>query len=124
MRSRQSGRAAGLAVAVTRLGRNPLAEKALLALEELVQECRYRPPRRSFMIRFTLAYLWSLGRGEKAPFDEFWGALAKEHWRFREANNALGSIYRHVGIERDEGLAMRLWSERQREEDAIRAKGG
>jgi hypothetical protein len=108
---------------VTPPGRNSLAEKALLALEELVQECRYRPPRRSFMIRFTLAYLWSLGRGEKKPFDEFWEALAREHWRFREANNALASIYRHVGIERDNDLTMRLWSERQREEEAIRAKG-
>ena len=31
----------------------------IVALEEVVQECRYRSPRRSFALRFALAYLWA-----------------------------------------------------------------
>jgi len=102
---------------------HPLTEKALLALEELVQECRYRAPRRSFMIRFTLAYLWSVSRGDREPFDEFWTVLqSNELWRFQQANYALAAIYHCVGVKRDEDLAMRLWHKRQLEEEANRKK--
>src|SRR5438128_5531025 len=52
-----------------------LRDKALLALEEIVQEARYRRPRRSFALRFALAYLWAYAGGKRDPFDELWRAL-------------------------------------------------
>ena len=68
-----------------------LTEKALLALEEAVQECRYGTPRRSFAHRFALAYLWSMSRGDRAPFDALWKALGadKTPWSFSGADTAL-----------------------------------
>ena len=54
-----------------RLNQDQLRDKALLALEDAAQECRYRAPRRSFLLRFALAYLWSISRGDRAPFDSF-----------------------------------------------------
>jgi hypothetical protein len=99
-----------------RFGTN-LTEKALLALEEAVQECRYGRPRRSFAHRFALAYLWSRSRGDRAPFDEYWQALGADHspWSFSVADNALLGIYQALGVGRDHQVAHRLWSEMDRE---------
>lgn len=100
-----------------------LAEKALLALEEVVQECRYRAPRRSFMLRFTLGYLWAVRCGDRGPFDEFWSVLtAGELLRCQQAGWALARIYRYLDIERDEDVARRMWRKRQEEEQAARKK--
>ena len=95
-----------------------LREKALLALEEAVQEARYRCPRRSFALRFALAFLWSQARAEKGmgagagreAFDGFWAALAREDmWRFGACDRALQEIYNAIGAERDHEVAMSLW---------------
>ena len=103
---------------------HPLTEKALLALEELVQECRYRAPRRSFMVRFTLAYLWAVRCGDRGPFDEFWAALeAGDLWRCQQAGWALARIYRCLGVERDQDVAKRMWRKCQEEHEATRKKG-
>ena len=90
-----------------------LSEKALLALEEAVQLCRYQSPRRSFAYRFALAYLWSLRPGDRAPFDEMWKALGadKTPWSFSAADTALLGIYNALGLPRDPGVAHRLWSD-------------
>jgi hypothetical protein len=94
-----------------------LRDKALLVLEEAVQEARYRVPRRSFALRFALAYLWSVGGGPKEPFNHFWCEIGREDvWRFRQADQALECIYRLVGVERDPDMFMELWRVRQAEE--------
>lgn len=104
-------------------GPDQLRDKALLALEEIVQECRYRRPRRSFAIRFALAYLWAMGGTDRRPFEQFWRVLGDEKspWSFSSANGALLGIYRALGIERDEEVSMALWQRFQAEE-GTRAK--
>lgn len=101
-----------------RYAANNLRAKALLALEEAAQECRYGQVQRTFAIRFALAYLWSLAPSSREPFDEFWKALAETTmWRFGSADRALSGIYQQLGIQRNDELAMSLWqraNERQR----------
>lgn len=90
---------------------------AIVALEEAVQECRYRKPRRSFAIRLALAYLWSLRPTEREPFDTFWRAIAADGMhRFSTADHAFTAIHRHLGLKRDEALFMRVWQRRYEEE--------
>ena len=89
-----------------------LRDKALLALEDAVQECRYRTPRRSFAVRFALAYLWAYdGRANRAPFEALWRALGapKSPWSFNCADSDLLLIYRRLGIERDEKVSREMW---------------
>lgn len=101
-----------------------LRNKALLALEDALQELRYRKVRRSAALRFTLAYLWTCSRGDRAPFDEFWHALASTTpWRIGTADGALRKIYREVGVDRDEDLPMRMWKRAQAEFNPIDANG-
>jgi hypothetical protein len=94
-----------------------LKAKALLALEEALQELRYRPIRRSMALRFALAYLWASSGSDRAPFDDYWRALADERmWRFSAADRAMIGIYTAVGLKRDDAVMMRLWEARHREE--------
>ena len=99
-------------------GPEQLRDKALLALEEVVQECRYRTPRRSFAVRFALAYLWAYASSDRKPFELLWRALGAEHspWSYSRAETALQHLYRTLGLERDEAVAMRLWEARFGEE--------
>ena len=102
-----------------RFGADQLRDKALLALEDAVQECRYRTPRRSFLLRFALAYLWSISlRDDRGCFDSFWVAMGQPHspWSFSVANNALGWIYAALGLERPEAIGWEMWGRRQAEE--------
>ena len=94
-----------------------LTEKALLALEEAVQECRYGTPRRSFAHRFALAYLWSMSRGDRAPFDALWKALGadKTPWSFSGADTAMLGVYIALGLKRDHEVAHRIWSQLEAE---------
>src|SRR4051794_33960890 len=94
-----------------RLGADQLREKALLALEDAVQECRYRTPRRSFAVRFALAYLYACSDVERAPFDDLWRDLGspKSPWSFSVADGDLLRIYRALGLPRDEQVSTRLW---------------
>ncbi|MGZ8347914.1 MAG: hypothetical protein ACXWUP_12460 [Allosphingosinicella sp.] len=96
-----------------------LRDKALIALEEVVQECRYRRPRRTFALRFALAYLWASGGAQRAPFEQFWRVLGdqKSPWSFSAANGALLAIYRALDLERDEEVAMALWKRCKTEEE-------
>jgi hypothetical protein len=105
-----------------RFTREELILKALLALEDAIQECRYRRPRRSFAIRFALAYLWANSRGDRRHFDELWNVLGSEHkpWSFGSADHALGWVYKGVGVERPENLPMEMWGRWSRE----RGRGG
>jgi hypothetical protein len=102
------------------LSAEQLRDKALLALEDAVQECRYRTPRRSFAIRFALTYLWATSTADRRPFEEFWRALGAEKspWSFGVANSGLSGIYRALGVERKDEVEMAFWGRRRREEEA------
>ena len=95
-----------------------LRDRALLALEEAVVECRYRRPRRSFALRFALAYLWATSGADRGPFEVFWTAIGhdKTPWSFGVADGALLAIYVALGLERDGRAAMALWERREQEE--------
>src|SRR5687767_9995330 len=101
-------------------GPNELRAKAFVALEDAVQECRYRQPRRSFALRFALAYLWATSGADREPFEKFWRALGdpKSPWSFGIADSALVAIYRALGLERDHDLAMRMWQRHFRDEQS------
>jgi hypothetical protein len=104
-------------------GPDQLRDKALLALEEAVQECRFRAPKRSMALRFALAYLWAYRPSDRRPYEDFWQALAKEDmWRFSSADGALSHIYRLLSVKRDDDLAMRLWEKAGAEERRKRAE--
>jgi hypothetical protein len=46
------------------------------------------------MLRFCLAYLWSISRGDRGPFDSFWTAMGQEQspWSHAAADMALTGI--------------------------------
>jgi hypothetical protein len=82
-----------------------LRDKALLALEEALADMRAKRPRRSIALRFALAYLWTISRGERSPFDSFWRDLERrEPWSYGCAEAALRHIYHVLGVQRDEDL--------------------
>ena len=101
-------------------GPNELRAKAFVALEDAVQECRYRQPRRSFALRFALAYLWATAGADREPFEKFWRALGdpKSPWSFGIADRALAAIYRALSLERDHDLPMRMWQRHFRDEQS------
>lgn len=100
-----------------RLAADQLRDKALLALEEVLQETRFRIVRRSFALRFALAYLWAYKPKDRAPFDDFWQAVVLDTmWRFETADGALSRIYVALGVPRDMEIAMTLWERRFAEE--------
>jgi hypothetical protein len=89
-----------------------LRDKALLALEDAVQECRYRRPRPSYAVRFALAYLWAYGGGgDRRPYDDFWRAMRerKSPWSFSAANGCLLGIYVTLGLDRDHAVESAMW---------------
>jgi hypothetical protein len=94
-----------------RLLTEQLRDKALLALEDAIQECRYRTPRPSFAVRFALAYLWVYSGADRAPFDELWKCLRAEKscWNFSSADRALLEVYLTLGLERPEDPALAMW---------------
>jgi hypothetical protein len=93
-----------------RIGPDDLRDKALLALEEALQDLRYLKARRSIAVGFALAYLWACRLGDRRPFDDFWRALGETSpWRLDVADRALLTIYRTLGVERDEELSWRMW---------------
>ncbi len=94
-----------------------LRGKAILALEEAVHDCRYGRVRRTFAVRFALAYLWSQAGGDRAPFKQFWDVLdsANEVFRFSTADRALLEIHGRLGIDRDHARSMEIWGLCQKE---------
>jgi hypothetical protein len=88
-----------------------LQAKALLALEEICADCRYREPPRTYAVRLALAYLWSLSGGSSDPFLEFWRELANDNqlFRWKQTDNALTHIYAAVGADRDGQLSWHAW---------------
>jgi hypothetical protein len=80
-----------------------LRDKALHALEEVLEESRSGPVRRSFALRFTLAFLANFAKDERWPFDNFWQAVADplDIARWQNANACLNGIYRLLNVRRD-----------------------
>lgn len=79
---------------------------ALDALEEVAAEAEHRPMRRTWAVRFALAYLSSLDRmrwrsGE--PYREFWRAMAIDGRALRCSGlrSALSTIYAWADVRRD-----------------------
>ncbi len=112
------------------IGPEQLRDKALLALEEALQDLRYGQARRTFAVRFALAYLWAYRPGSRAPFEDFWRALASSApWRIGPADQALAEIYRTLEVRRDDALAMQMWQRaheryQQRHENRRRSPEG
>lgn len=97
---------------VSRFSPDQLRDQALLALEDAVQECRYRTPRRGFTLRFALAYLHAVsGDADPTPFRNFWCSLGRplSPWSFSVANVDLLRIYRVLGVERDDAVEASMW---------------
>ena len=88
-----------------------LRDKALLALEDAVQECRYRTPRPSHAVRFALAFLRAQSGKDRAVFDEFWKCyIAKQDVAsFSSADRALSEIYVTLGLRRSDEVPMEMW---------------
>ncbi len=85
-----------------------------MALEEAVQQTRYRPLKRSMALRFALAYLWARSGADRKLFDTFWQCLVSEGmWRFSGADQALNAIYQDLGLKRDHAFCMELWKREQ-----------
>jgi hypothetical protein len=100
-----------------RFAADQLRDKALLALEEAVQEARYGPVRRTMALRFALAYLWAYSGLDRAEFDTLWRALAGEGmWRFSGADQALSAIYRSLKLKRNHDVGMAMWKRQQERE--------
>lgn len=86
-----------------RFGMEQLRDKALHALEEVLEECRAAPVRRTFALRFTLAFLANFAKDERWPFDRFWQAVTDplDIARWQNANASLNGIYRLLGVRRE-----------------------
>ena len=92
------------------IGPDQLRDKALLALEEALQDLRYGHARRSFAVQFALAYLWAYRPGPREPFHDFWRELASTTaWRLGPADHALEQIYKALGVKRDEEVVWAAW---------------
>jgi hypothetical protein len=95
-----------------------LRAKALLALEDALQECRYRKPRRSYALRFALAWLWATSDADRRPFENFWRSLGAEKtpWSFGVADSALSEVYRALRVERDDAVSFAMWGRHSADE--------
>ena len=79
---------------------------ALDALEEVAALAEHGPVRRTWAVRFSLAYLASLDRARWRPGDPyrtFWRAMTIENRALRLCGlrSALGTIYAWADVQRD-----------------------
>lgn len=88
-----------------------LTSKALLALEEACHTARYTKPDRTRALRFALAYLYALRRGDATPFYSFWIEIASDNdlLRFQNVNRSLDKIYERAGVPREDATVMGMW---------------
>jgi hypothetical protein len=59
---------------------NDMHDDALLALYEFCMATEGEPVRRSFTLRFLLAYLYAHSDGQRGPFETFWRAASRHRW--------------------------------------------
>lgn len=92
-------------------GTDQLTVKALQALEEVLLRCGREAVPKCLMLRFTLAYLYSVSRGEPDLFIKFWRTVTEPPrpgeseaicatGRRQNANAILNAIYLRLGLER------------------------
>lgn len=87
-----------------------------MALEEAIQDLRYPPARRPLSLRFALAYLWTISRGDREPFEAFWRSLNETTpGSFGSADMELKRIYTALGLQRDDAPSWHFWKRRQEE---------
>lgn len=102
-----------------------LTSKALLALEQAVQRCRYQHGHGDYAVRFALAYLWvEAGAGNTEPFIGLWRELASTNdvFRWSEADDNLRRIYGVLGLPRNEAVGEHMWRLAGDEEAARQAE--
>ena len=91
--------------------RERLVWKALCALDQVVEECAAGPAAPTLLLRFSLAFLYSVSSGGRESFDDFWRVVLDHHpsaysrqqanyMRRTYAETHLAGIARTVGIER------------------------
>ena len=91
-----------------RFDHDALTFKALCALDEVASQCGAEPVKRTFAMRFALAYLFAVGTGDRRCFDDFWRIIAEplpwatsvshaSYYRGTQARTALNGIARSVG---------------------------
>lgn len=88
-----------------------LTTKALLALEEVTRSAEAGPVSPSLAVRFALAYLYSVGGGNREAYDLYWRTLtggSVDHaqciQRAAIASATLSAIYLDVGRERSPAM--------------------
>jgi hypothetical protein len=59
--------------------RDSLAFKALVALDEVQEQCGGGPVQPSYALRFTLAWLYSASDGTRWVYDDFWRNIQEKH---------------------------------------------
>jgi hypothetical protein len=88
-----------------------LTAKALQALEEVLVRCGTQAAPKCLMLRFTLAYLYSVSRGDPDLFVNFWRTVTEPPrpgeseaicatGRRQNANAILNAIYLRLGLDR------------------------
>lgn len=91
--------------------RDRLVWKALCALDQVAEECGAGPAAPTLLLRFSLAFLYSVSDGDRASFDDFWrvvldrypsaySVLQANSMRRSYADTHLAGIARSVGVER------------------------
>lgn len=105
-------------------GKDQLTTRALLVLEAALNETSDAPVPRSLSLRFTLAYLYAVSRGERSSLDGFWRNVTDDRpcedgaerirglGRSQNANAQLNGIYRDVGIKRTNDMMFKGPKER------------
>ena len=91
---------------VPSLGPEGLRKLALDALEEVVASAEHGPVRRTWAVRFSLAYLSSLDRTRwrsAEPYRDFWRAMGLDGEALRRGalQSALSTIYACADLRRD-----------------------
>ena len=69
----------------------------LVALDEVVEQCVHGPVEPPFALRFTLAMLYTLGEGDRAPFDAFWRACRIPNQNSVDEPDTRGERRRAIG---------------------------
>lgn len=98
-------------------GTEQLRDKALLALEEAVEESLWRPVRRTLALRFAFAYLWALKPVDRSTYDDLWKDLVTPNNppRFGSVNAGLNRIYLLHGVERCHAIGLNMRSRIRKE---------
>ena len=103
-----------------RFDRDQLIFRALCALDEAIDHSDIAPVKRTFALRFALAFLFNLSDGKRRDcYDEFWREIGdpKDHafsessaryQRTTHARTNLSGIARSVGLELTADLMERL----------------